>query len=1428
MKKPNNRNAYRGKRRLLFLLSGLLIVAAAAVGTYAYRAHRLRAQIALWKVEGMAAAQRGDPALAVERLTSYLSYNPSDREALLAYADCRPLVDSSDGHHLVETARALRYLVQLDPGNLSYHARLLDLYWKLGLRTESVDAAGEILKIDPKNAHALEIQSAALIAVKNYNKALDSAARWAQLEPTNLTAQYRVFALQSALGHSSADVLANVETWGKHHPDDPARYELLRSCAYSAFGDRENALTWLRQAAKWQPPDDAFADLLIDQFDQLGDGGEDINVLKDLVSRGAGQRIRQRLLGRLWELSRYRDVLDLAKGMDLRAPAVPVSTLAVTCLAYLSSGHAADAAPVREILRLRTGAVAAAWNTILNSVGNQPAIYRAMADACKRALGQDPRAPYLHYFLGEALAALGENQLAIEAWQREGAVSPAWGIPLARMAELLLDQGNTSRAVQVAVIALKRDPTAVTGLVVARVAVAMLQEGQSVNRDSALNLINQLEKLMPADGSVRLLDAQMLAATGKKDQATAVLREFLRPQAPHQTQPDSALLLRAASISQAAQLGLEQEFWKRDEQLHGMSPMLAFEQARVVANDGDPRAALKMFEEARARSAARAAPAPMLDWELARARLLELADDPAAGATWRALGDGNPNNLAVQRAVLGARSLINDRSFRERTIARLAALAGQDSLVCALARAQLLIENRGSDADDRDIAETLKRIITTHPSLPQPRLLLAAYLERAGKIDEAIDQLQLAANSNPDLVSLAMRLSELYRKKGDYDRAKTYAERVAASKGSTPAEVRAAAQMLAGLGDNAEAVSALEQLSAQPTVDATSSVGDELMLAGLYWDRGQLEKTDTILSRLLAEPISARQPDVLALAARFYASQGKAGESARILILIDALSLPAGRKDMIHADTLAASGDVAGAERCYRQATAVAPSEPAMWRSLITYLYETRRAVDAASAIDTAIARLGSNPPLAALKQAASALAVTCQLDELGAIMRDYLQDPLNRAASSDILSAIARASDASADDAAAKARTLSQQYPRIEGVQLWAIRTYLRTGRFADAAPAIARIVSDFPQSPKAAAVAATFYASQSKWPETLEAAQQWRSRVRGPASGEEAERADTCLARALLEVGRDSDAVELLKPRVSTCLAQPGRHVGLLVTYADSLRATGQTDEASKLLPLAAGDAAWRGACIRFAAEKLDPKVGSAWLARLEPWARAGSVQELCQAADAWAILSSRSAGQLEYATHAERLFAEIEQNPSASGVAIEHAGVFAERSGNIDEAIALYRHAIALDPHESVALNNLAVILANRGQARDGEEAGQCAAAALRAHPDAPELLDTLAFVNAKARDYPPAIRAMARAIELEPENMRWRVGLAQLLADSGDKDQAQRVVATIDTMGMDQDRLAPTLRHQLQTLRARLHPAADALTTRPAITASTASN
>jgi tetratricopeptide (TPR) repeat protein len=990
-------------------------------------------------------------------------------------------------------------------------------------------------------------------------------------------------------------------------------------------------------------------------------------------------------------------------------------------------------------------------------------------------------------------------------------------LPLARAAELLLARHDASRAGQMAVIALKRTPTAGTGLVIARIAAALFAEGRVADRDAVHRLVDQLDNALPGDGRVRLLRAQVAAAEGQRDAAAAMLREFLLPASREHPLPDDALLLQAAAVSRAAHLGLESALLARADQLHGPAPSTAFDQAMAVAAGGDQGAALKVFDDARARAAGEAGRSLPVEWAVARARLLELTGDPAAAANWRKLGDANVGNVSVQQAVLAARAVHNDRSFRARTIDRLAALLGPQSIVCALARAEMLIENRAGDADDRAIAELLKQIIASHPALPDPRVLWASHLERIGKIDEAIDQVQVAAAANPDPVSLSLKLSGLYWEKGDYDRARELAARVAGSKASSPAEVHAAARLLAEMGDDATAVAALEQLSSPGARGDGPPDPPDLLLAGLYWERGAVDKADAIVSRALASPATSADPQVLAFSARLFASQGKSAEMERALGAIDRMTLPAGRKELAHAEALAASGNLRGAERACRLAASAAPQDPAAWQALIGFLYGEGRGSDAASAIDEALARLPSDAALLRLKQSSRGLSVACQFQEMRPAVQDYVRDPLNRPAPGHILSAVARAAAMSAGDAAAEARALAMRYPHVESVQLWAIRAFLRARRLADAAPTIGQALTAFPESSQTAAVAATFYASRSQWAQMLDAALQWRNRLRGPAAaGGEAERAETAIARALIRLGRASEATNRLEPVVGPFLSHPGQHPELLVAYADSLQATGQAGKAAGLLALAKDDALWRRACIRFAAGQLGPETARTWLQQIQSWTDQGSTDEVCEIAAGWALLSSRSPGAVECGRRAQALFADIEGRPTASPAAIEGAGAYAERSGDAAKAITLYRRAIAADPARTLAMNDLAVLLANRGGPGDPAEAARDAAAVAKAHPDEPEFLDTLALVQAKARDFPAAQRAMSQAIELDPENPRWRITLAQLFADGGQTAQAERAVAEIDAAGTDLATLAPSLREKLAALRARLEPATGAPT------------
>ena len=175
-------------------------------------------------------------------------------------------------------------------------------------------------------------------------------------------------------------------------------------------------------------------------------------------------------------------------------------------------------------------------------------------------------------------------------------------------------------------------------------------------------------------------------------------------------------------------------------------------------------------------------------------------------------------------------------------------------------------------------------------------------------------------------------------------------------------------------------------------------------------------------------------------------------------------------------------------------------------------------------------------------------------------------------------------------------------------------------------------------------------------------------------------------------------------------------------------------------------------------------------------------------------------------------------IELDPEQTGALVVLAELSAE-AGDNDAAIALYdratraaaedpraaREAIALlqslgrteeallrlaillesHPHDARAANDLAQILAARG-----EDLDRALAHAKRADyfffsvPEAPE---TLGWIHLLRGEPEPAIEALTRALELRPEatSARYRLGLA--FAAQGDKERARRAFLEVLTAG-----------------------------------------
>ncbi len=107
--------------------------------------------------------------------------------------------------------------------------------------------------------------------------------------------------------------------------------------------------------------------------------------------------------------------------------------------------------------------------------------------------------------------------------------------------------------------------------------------------------------------------------------------------------------------------------------------------------------------------------------------------------------------------------------------------------------------------------------------------------------------------------------------------------------------------------------------------------------------------------------------------------------------------------------------------------------------------------------------------------------------------------------------------------------------------------------------------------------------------------------------------------------------------------------------------------------------------------------------------------------------------------------------------------------ERSGKVAEAERQYEKALALDPGHVDALVGLARLKDRQGQL---DEATRLYRQGTQAHADNASLLNDLGLCLARQRKYREAIKALDRAIALEPKKWLYRNNMAMVLVETGD--------------------------------------------------------
>jgi tetratricopeptide (TPR) repeat protein len=1411
------------KVRLLILLAGVALLIGAAATLYGVRKHRIHNYYMTRRANGMGYYQNGDYNTALILLSPYVRREEysRDAEALFAFAESRRRVETPDGRHLREAMTFLQRVLAIQPYRTDVKRELLELYTLLGYNVEAVDLADKLLIIDKNDLQALRAKARGLAARQLGEQALDVCKDFNSLVPFDLEIRVLSLEIRRDLGRRP-EILQQAQEIFSKNPND-AKAELITSIAFTfieeipaAQRDQITALIKERYPADVLPEpfdpfhcsrffalkasqhdltDLVFVRYLVEQLDRTRLVNESVAVLQKVDVQQDSPWVRQFLIRRLWESGRFADVLKRMEKIELKgANPTEIELLALRGISQARSGLTGPANETVKVLRnLKDDRNAQAWATILQQLFLNPnGDARQVIDSIRYAFELQRNNVYLRFFLGQAYLQLGERDAAVEAFTEVTAYRPLWQLPLLHLSRLMLDAGQKQSAFETAFLADSISPTLAARSNLAIIWAANTDLSTLAKDSDLVKLTAEIQQKVPGEESTLPLHVQLLAKTSQPDQAKLAIANALAAKPP----PAVSTLLRLAAVSRATNLGLDEACLTAAEKAGGMNPDIALARAISISESGKPADAVKYFQEAMQKSG----PTDP-SWRLGWATLLEQTKDSRASATWIALADDPTlkSNLTIQREALAAPSTQKDNTFLARTIERIHAATGEHSIGWQMSRARLLLRDNTA-AKSPQLAKNLIDIVAAAPNNVDARALLASAYERVGNISGAIEQITAARKLQPSSTVLNLELARLYTAQSDFQRAREILDRFVHNPSSLdPPQRRGVARLIGQQGNIDGAIALMEGAVA----DAPPM--DRLYLADLYRRANQHEKAEAIYQSLLEKP---DRIEVVMAAADYFASRGKRDQSMAALALLEKLQIRPVEKDYALAEFSSRHGNSDEALPRYLAVVKSDPTKPNGWRSLIT---EYIRAGKPAEAVEAAGSAIGALPPDFAkpfenIIKSASTLKDLATEKTLIPLMSSLLDSSSDGDAAAQALPIIRDAikNGATAEAVMNSLRPIADRAPRLVSLQMLLVQNYLIMNKPEEAAAIALRSQSVSPASPEIAKNAAIAVASTRRWAQALAPAVQWRE-----LTPENLLPADLFIADLHLRLQDHVSVLNQLKPYIEPAKAKPKEFAGVIEYRARALMMRGDDAAVADLLgPLLPTEPPVR-ALWRELSQFLPNPLAEKWFQRLAAATPPADVPENIDLAIAWHSLfagrprfvGSRDPQHKEAASAIlDRLATIAPDHPFV----VQARAILAESEGRTGAAEQGYRRALEIKPDLPISLNNLARMVCDRGDHKEALSLAQRAVAAL---PNDPSIHDTLAYVQLKLKDFKNAQESLKVASKLDPQNINWRIKLAQAYDEAGQMDDLGPLLDEIEKM-MTETQVTDAQRQLIRQLRTKL--------------------
>ena len=1345
----------RAKRRLAVLLAVTVLAGGGLVSWRFVRRAQARRLTVEARVEGFAAFRGGDYKTSLSRLGYYLRRHGSDLEALLAYADSHSKVPGKGTRHLVESARFYAEVLRVAPENQDALDRLLELYPRLGWRTEWMTIADRILVLDPNHVEALAAKVSGLQVGGDPDGALSHALRLVEIEPDNVRWRKSILGIRLAQNDPDDQLIDLCDEWIGDDTGD-GRLHLVKASLLASLGRIEPARTAARLAVERGLDEPDLFRSLIDMLERLELEADVEAAIADARHRHPeAQWVIECAVARLWRLQRYEEALRVVLETERTVPAMSRELLRRKALVQMAMGSDKAAATLNALKQraqdqdTEQQVVDEAWSEAMLVSLDERSSRAAALQAFEFAIALQPRDPVLHYLVGQENARSMEHELAVVSFERAARLGPNWVVPQLALGRSLLAMGRATVALDVARGLIRRFPNAGLDPWVL-FATAWLAEAPGFDEagltdpgtGQPIDLVRLLRSLHERSGRDPTIGVLLVRAYLRVDRRQDAVD--LIEQAMSQATIAPTHLLHLSRISDEAGLGLGRRLIDRARALAGLTLEIAEAEARLLEREGRLDEGLALLDQA---IPSATAPPGLPVKAMLRAEYLARAGRIEAVGALQDLLEDHASSTAVVNFVLRQQLAWDNEPLVSQAIDRLEAMLGEGSPRVLLARASLLLRFRPQDdAATAQAMILLSDVLRRVPDSVAALVIMSKILRDGDDFDVglAIRYLRRAVELRPDRLDLYPQLITLLQQQGHRD-AEEYLRRLG-GRADVPLDLRRVEiGLLTDQGDFETAATRLGGI-----VDESAPESAQLALASLHRRAGDYAAAESIYVRLLASP--DRSAAVIEAAAGFYATMGRRDEAFTLLNAAELRDTP-GFRAMLLGRLYQKHGDLDEATRWLKEAVAAAPDKVEAWIELVRHWLLLG---DAEEALRVATSGLELHPDNAALRVTLSMAGVKTAADLMGNLGAD------NEAVQATV------ALYAQADDETgtlvprerdlADSRGLLTKFPLFRPAWHLAVLMHTAAGR-ADEAIRIARQAANrFRGAAEPPQWAVQLLVEQGRSDEALEMAHAWRR-----LSLEDPLAADTVIASVLVDLSRPADAVLQLAPHADRILAAPDRLSDNLAVWVGALLHDRRFEEATAIAtPLMSEDDLWPAKWLALAATA-DVDITRRAIELTESYLDPTPSGALALA-NSWLRLARRS-GETSDSQRAEELALTAGEEAGWEIPSLHILASLATLRDDPETTESHYQRILALDPQDLVALNNLAFALVqNEGRC---EEAAGLSARALALRPGNPHILDTHAQALACRGDLDEAESAARLAVSSGPDDPAMVLTLVRIL-------------------------------------------------------------